>query len=107
MYTLSFPTSSRFEILYEALTVSTGFSGGELRIVNSLFTKLEKISELKTDEDGLRGLRTLTNIDKVLVLENAEFELLKRAFNNVTWTAQGARLASDVYDYLQNLHMDN
>jgi len=106
MYTLNFTSPADFELLYEALCVSNGFSGGELRLVNSLFTKMEYISILKTGPDGLKGLRTLdieNQPSQGLMLENAEFELLKNAFNKVSWTSQGARLAFKVYEYLQNL----
>ena len=94
--------SDNYEVFYECLLLNTeGYKGPELRIANKVLDKFEAIGKIKDGKDGERGLWTLESPLAEVSLEDAEFILLKKAFNSVSWSGRGLRKVAKAYDLLE------
>ena len=98
-------TPDTYDIVYEAMILGGNFKSNQLGIVLKIFDKLDSIGKLRPGAEGEAGLRSLdlTVIDPSIQFEDAEFELLKVTFDNVSWGGRGARKAAITYSWLTSI----
>lgn len=86
MKTLKFTPFNRelYELMYEGLLVTPiQMAPGEKRVFGKILDKVEALGKYKTTEAEV--LRTLAGDGGDLNLEDAEYDLLKRALESVQW----------------------
>jgi hypothetical protein len=91
MRTLKFKdeTQEFYNILYEGLA-STQSKGAETRILGKVFIKLEEHGKVL---DKVPLYRLEANEEATVILEDAEYDLVKRLLDTVEWSGLGARKA--------------
>lgn len=111
MKTLIFDNDAKYELVYESLcTAQEGYKGAQTRVIAKVFDKMESIGILRPDSEVAFRLNPLLHNDDdigytawTIELEDAEFDLLKKAFSSTPWTGLGAKKAAPVYDWLETI----
>lgn len=96
MRVIEFNDEKIFDLCYEGL-ITTSTSGIETRLLARVLTKLEEIGVSK----GNQGLYTLAQAGSVL-LEEAEYALVKKLINTVQWNGIGAKNAAKLLDLIED-----
>lgn len=101
MKTLEFTDAKQYDFIYEAvLGKQDGYDLQVGRVAGKILDKLEAIGKEKETVRGGVTLYTLGKGESSVELEDAEYDLVKRAFTTIVWMGQHVRDAVAVADWL-------
>jgi hypothetical protein len=92
------PTREHYDILYEGLA-ATQTRGPDTRILGKVFIKLEDHGVLQEKVPYYKLQKDSASI----ILEDAEYELVKKLLDTVEWNGVGAKKAGALMEWLNGL----
>lgn len=91
-----------YEMLYDGIVnAPRGYDKNEVRVISKVYDKLEEIG--KAVERNGRTTYELAQKGLFIVIEEVELSLVNSALGTIRWIGTHARLASELFDWLDNL----